>query len=445
MKRPVLYYTVAMYLGCFSMVAFNFSNILSIIITLLFLLIIYLYENFKSFIFITCFFIIGCISVFVYFNVDIGNSASFRIVEVKRWQYIGNYRGRIVYLEGDLNSISAGDRINVDGRFISKKDFTKGSIGSYKINNYSKKDVDLLKKLYILKEDLYEGYKEALGQEKASIIMATCYGDTKYLSYEQKEKFMELGISHVISVSGFHIAIVYKLLEKILGLKLALILSGVYMIFTGSEAATARAFIMILIFKISKSVYRNYHSITALCIAALFLLLVKPYYVIDIGFNLSFLATLGIILYNKKLQKIFYKLPKSINESLSITLSSQVFSMPYAMGTINNISMFFIAGNLLLLPLYSIVVILGNLGIIVYKIKPIFHVITTVLYPIQTTIDGLIYTLLKVSPPLSKYNVFYSFCAVIIFTSFIFVKYGYSKIKYLPMFLLGLIIMYNMV
>lgn len=445
MKKPIVYYAIAIYLGCFSMAAFHFSYLAAIAVAITFFIVVYLHEDIRGFGLICSFFIIGYMSYFIYFDFNIEGKAVFRILEIKKWHYTASYKGRILYLEGKLEELNAGDKIKAIGKFEEEREYSRGIIGKYHITQYTKEKEDFIRKLYSFRDKLYGQYRKALDAKKASIVMAACYGDTKYLSYEQKDEFNKLGIVHIISVSGFHIAIVYKLLEKIFGLRLALIISGIYIIFTGSEAATVRAFIMILILKFSKLTYRNYDSISSLSLAALILLLVKPYYVLDIGFNLSFLATLGIILYSKKLQKMLYKLPKSINESLSITLSSQAFSMAYAMGTINNISMFFIPGNLILVPLYSAVVILGTIGIFAYKFKLLFKVITSLLYSILTTIDGLIYIMLKIAPPVNEYNFFYTICIIIIFTTFVFVKYGYSKIRYFPIFLFCLIIMYNMV
>ncbi len=445
MRRPIVYYAIAIYIGCFSVIVFEFSYLMAMLVVLSFLTVVYIYEDIKSFSLVCSFFIVGCMSCFIYFNLDIGYNAEFRILEMKRGYCSASYKGRVVYLEGELEGIRQGERIEAVGKFQEIRDYSRGNVGRYYVENYTKKKEDLITKLYSFRHKLYIEYSEALDSQKGAVIMACCYGDTKYLSYEQKDNFNKLGISHIISVSGFHVAIVYKLLERIFGLRIALIISGIYMIFTGSKASTARAFIMILILKMSKLTYRNYDRISSLSLAALILLLVKPYYVLDIGFNLSFLATIGIILYNKTLQRRLYKLPKSINESLSITLSSQIFSMPYAMCTLKNISMFFIPGNLILVPLYSIVVILGNVGILIYKIKPLLKILTYFLYLILTILDGVIYTLMKIAPSVTEYNLFYGICMIVMFISFVFVKYGYSKVKYFPILLFCLILMYNMV
>ncbi|KYH28561.1 ComEC family competence protein [Clostridium thermopalmarium DSM 5974] len=445
MKRPLTYYALAVYIACLNLMFLQINIIFAILMTIIFVAVIFFTQNIKGFILILCFFIIGCLSFFIYFNVDIGGSAKFRIIEKSRGSYIGDYRGRKVILYGNLSNIELGEKIVVKGNFSDDKDYSKGVIGKYKIKSCSKGRTDFLKKVYDFKEKLYYKYSKVLGDKNAGVIMAACYGDTKYLNFQIKEEINKLGISHIISVSGFHLAIVYKLLEKVLGIKLGLVGSFLYMIFTGAEAATIRSYVMILILKLSKVFYKNYDGLSSLSLSAIIIFIIKPYYVLDIGCTLSFLATLGIIIYNGKIQRALYMLPKELNENLSVTLSAQIFAMPYTMCTIENISMFFIPGNLMLAPLYSFVVLLGTLGIIFVKFDMLFRIITSLLYSTMISIEGGTYLLLKIAPSLSEYNYFYGIVMLAMFMSYVFIKHGYKELMYFPAALMCFIIMYNMV
>lgn len=445
MKRPLIYYAISVYISYFSLVLSQINAMFGILMSVIFFTAIFFTQTIKEFALVLAFFIIGCFSFSIYFNISIGNEAKFRVIEKSKGSYIGDYKGRKVILYGDFNSIKYGEKIVAEGNFNSTKDYFKGIVGEYEIINYTKEKPDILERTYEFKERLHHKYSKALGEKSAGIVMASCYGDTRYLDYEVKNSINKLGISHIISVSGFHIAVVYKLLERILGVKLGLLGSFIYMIFTGGKAATIRAYIMILILKLSKVFYKSYDSISSLSLAALIILIIKPYYILDIGFTLSFLATLGIILYNKKVQRSLYILPKKLNESLSITLSAQVFAMPYAMCALNNISMFFIPGNLILIPLYSLVVLLGTLGIIFSKVDIIFRVITSLLYSTITSIEGGTYLLLKLAPPIVEYNYFYGVSMLVMFMSYVFVKHGYNELKYFPIAIMCFIVMYNMI
>lgn len=445
MKRPLIYYAVSVFIGCFSIMVLGYNIIFGAALAASFLSVIFFTLDRKSFMVICLFFIMGCFSFYMYYNVSLIDKATFRISEKKNKYCMANFKGRKIYLIGNVNGVEKGETIEAFGEFNKNINYSNGSIGNYKVEYYIKKKKDVIFQLYQLKEKLFAKYSKELGREKAALIMGACYGESKYLSLNQKEKFKTLGITHIISVSGFHMAVVYKILERVLGMNLSLALSFIYLIFTGEKAATIRAYIMIVILNLSKIVYRKYDSLSAIALAGLILLLIRPYYITDIGFILSFLATLGIILYNKKIQRYLYRLPQKLNESLSITLSAQIFSMPYAMCTINNISLFFIPANLILIPLYSLLILFGNLELLTFKVPAVSRFIISMLYSITTAIEGANHILLRLCPPISVYNYFYGVALLGIFASYLFYKHGYTELKYFPVVLVYFIILYNVI
>lgn len=444
MERPLIYYFISVFIGAFVCFVLNYNYIFSALLVTIFIGIIYFNEERKNFVLIMCFFVLGLISFYLYFNLHIGKKIDIRIIEDRSSYYLAEYKGRKVkvYMEKDI--VKEGQIISAEGNFIREVDYFKGTLGSYYISQFQISSPDLITKLYKFRGRLYDKFSKVLDENKAAVIMAACYGETKYLSFQQKNNYNQLGISHIISVSGFHMAVVYKFLERLFGIYIGLIFSFVYMIFTGSKAATVRAFMMIAVLKFSKVTYNNYDSLSAISFAGLVLILVKPYYILDIGFNLSFLATVGIILFNKKFQKALYKIPQKINESLSITLSAQIFSMPFAMSTLNNVSMFFIPANLILIPIYSIVVLVGNIAIVFYKGDFLFKLISSLLYSLLTAIDGATYMLIKLSPPVVEYNLFYGVSMLVLFITYLFIRKGYHKLKYFPILMIYSIIMFNL-
>ena len=173
---------------------------------------------------------------------------------------------------GKTNDFKEGEKLKVYGKFESNKDYSRGIIGKYNVEKYTICKNDFIYYLYDIKRNIYVQFKESLGEEKSALIMALCYGDTGYLSKSQKSEFQKLGVVHAVSVSGFHMAIIYKVLENLIGLKLSILICFIYILFTGIQASTIRAFIMIFIFQFSKVVFKNYDSLSSLSFAALILL-----------------------------------------------------------------------------------------------------------------------------------------------------------------------------
>lgn len=436
MKKPLVYYTISLFIGCVSSLLLFKNVIIGAVIAASFFGILFFTID-KKFLYINiCFFFIGIWSFMLYFNIKVPKNIDIRIVQKSGYYYLGNYKGRKLLVEGNINKLKEGENVSAYGEFQKDRDFEKGIIGVYKIKNYKCLKKDVICYLYDVKRNIYAQFKENIGEEKASIIMSLCYGDTQYLSKDDKNQFLKLGVFHAVSVSGFHMAIIYEVLEKIIGLRLSIIISFIYMMFTGMQSATVRAFIMILIFKLSKILFKNYDSISSLSLAALILLLIKPYYITDVGFMLSFLATLGMILYYKKMLKALYMLPQKLNESLGITLSSQIFSVPYMAFTIQNFSSGFIVGNLFLLPMYSVIVILGNLALLLCEFKALFKFMCNIINFIMIAINGADDLIIKVCPEVTKLTYLDGAILILIFLSCVFYSYGYKKYKYVPLFLL---------
>lgn len=436
MRRPLVYYAISCFIACLSMSVLYENVIIGAVIAASFFAILFFTIDSKALIINILFFIITVISFQMYFNIGINDAVEVRITEKKDYYSLGNYKGRKILLAGKTSKLKEGEKIKAYGNFEGNKDYIRGIVGKYNVKNYIVLKNDFLYYLYDIKRNIYIKFKEKLDEDKSAVIMALCYGDTSYLSQNQKTDFKKLGVFHAVSVSGFHMAIIYKVLEITLGLKFAIIASFIYILFTGIQASAIRAFIMIFILKFSKVVFKNYDSISSLSLAAIILLIIKPYYVSDIGFMLSFLATLGIILYYRKMLKLLYKLPKKLNESLSITLTSQIFSLPYIAFTIQNFSPGFILGNLLLLPMYSFIVILGNIALLVPSINFIFDILVIGLNFILTSIDGANYIILKFYHSIMNLCYLDGVAFILMYFSFLMYKHGYKKYKYLPVFIL---------
>lgn len=435
LTKPLVFYGAAVYIGCITYIAFNNSLVLGAVFTASFLIIILATIDFRYSIIITAFFILGIICSQIYYSISIESSViRVRVTKFNQFYSVGDYAGKNINLKGNLTESDEGLYLLVKGKFEAKKDFTYGSVGTFYIDELKREKPDAVGYITNFKTKLYEKFSKELGEGRAALILSLCFGDTRFLKEDQKNDFKQLGVIHAISVSGFHMAVIYKLAAGIFGIWPALAVSLMYVVFTGAQAATLRAFIMIFILKISKKVFKNYDACSSLSLSAILILILKPYYCTDLGFILSYLATLGILLFNDKIRKAIFRLPELINESLSITLSAQVFSMPFAALALNNLSFGFIPGNIILLPIYTALVILGNGALMVYKIDFLFHLLCIVIKLFMLIMDGATFLLLKLTPPMVYLNTYEGFCLLLIIVSFLLVLRGDKRFKFFPMF-----------
>ena len=179
-----------------------------------------------------------------------------------------------------------------------------------------------------LSEKYFDKVKNLLGESKSALLTALVFGNKEFLSYNQKNNLSNLGVIHLICISGLHLSLLFMYIDKILTSKVALFICGIYIILIGSPISAVRAFIMTFLMVCSKRFSKTYDSISALCLALIILVFYKPYYLYESGFILSFLATLGIILFHKSFTKAFYILPNYINSFLSLTLAAQALIYP---------------------------------------------------------------------------------------------------------------------
>ena len=246
-----------------------------------------------------------------------------------------------------------------------------------------------------MKENTKRVYFAYMDESEAGTLSAMVLGDKTGLDADVKDLYQAAGISHVLSLSGLHIAAVGMCLFTILrysGLGLfgaSMISSAVmtmYGIMTGFSTSTIRALIMFILAVIAKAIGRTYDLMSGMCLASILIIVENPYYIFDSGFLLSVLSVSGISLIYPILLDItdFFKKEKcaiyeKTRKSICISLSTNLATLPVVFNTFFKISRYSIFINIIVVPLMSIILGIGIIVLIiantVIKLKP-FRVIT---------------------------------------------------------------------
>jgi competence protein ComEC len=435
MRRPLVYYGVSMFAGCLSTLLFMNSLFIGAAFAASFLALIILTVKRKYAVLIIGFFLLGSINYYFYFEKELSSEdyIKLRITEIKSSVGEGVVEGRKLKLSGNLKALEAGTAVYAKGDFNRKPDYQRGFIGEYGIKSYKKAENDFIQRMFRLRGRIYDKFHSSLGKKRAGIVSAACFGDTSRLEAEQRKSLNRLGIVHIVSVSGLHMSLVYKSLETFIGYRFAIGISFIYVLFTGAQASTVRAFIMVLVLKLSKQFYKKYDSLSALSLAALILLVWKPFYISDLGFMLSFLSVFGILTFFSKMKRVFYRLPSSVNDAVSLTLSAQSFSAPYAMFYTKTFSPGFALGNIFLLPVYSLLVLLGNTALIFINVEPVFGLLSYLINILLTAAEGGTYILSQLSPPVIYFSIIQTWSIIIMYISYMLYKKGKHGFLYLPL------------
>lgn len=431
-KAPIIYIGVSF---LFSSILYLFLNIdlfYGFLFSVIFFLFIYLKEGTGFLILISLFVILGLFINYNFYNFELKSVEKAKIEKIYSYGGISEIRGRKVYLSGDLKGFKPLEKVILKGEFTKNIDIEKGMVGEVKILNIES-EKGILNKINDFKIEFIERLKESIGDREGGLVNSILFGDKRGLEEEDKENMKKYGVIHVISVSGLHIGFIYLIVKKLFKDYIGLLICFFYCIITGLAFSSIRAFIMILTISLGLKLRKSSNSRAALALSAIIIFLIKPYSIFDLGFLLSFLATLSIIIFYKPLRKKLYKIGGWLGDTISISLSAQVLVMPILIYYFNEFSIMFLVGNIILVPLINLILALGFLGFILFKISFLSNIINFILGTTIYLLDYLIEILDKFSLDIIFLNEKYAIFYVSLLISFYFYKRGIKKIIVLPL------------
>jgi len=216
----------------------------------------------------------------------------------------------------------------------------------------------LLRQLYLTKHRLIHGIQNTLPEPAAGLLSGLLFGIKGDLSSQLAEDFNRAGLTHIIALSGFNITIIVAgllWLLRFLSLRwrygLAITVIVLFVLMTGASPSVTRAAIMGILVLAASLTGRWADSGVALLLAAVLMLLANPLVLYhDVGFQLSFAATVGIIYLTPTFHDIFHRTPKWLSGYLSPTLGALVFSTPLLIYQFERLSLVAPLANILVLP-----------------------------------------------------------------------------------------------
>ncbi|MFA5270431.1 MAG: ComEC/Rec2 family competence protein [Patescibacteria group bacterium] len=236
----------------------------------------------------------------------------------------------------------------------------------------------LLRYLYLLKHQLISTIQSTLPEPAAGLLAGLLFGIKSDLPPSLTDEFNRVGLTHIIALSGFNITII---VAGLLGLfcflslrwrySLIIIAIVLFVLMIGISPSVTRAAIMGILVLWASLTGRLADSGIALLLAATTMLLANPLVLYhDVGFQLSFAATVGIIYLNPIFYDIFRRLPRWLNNLLSPTLGALVFSTPLLIYQFERLSLIAPLSNVLVLPVISTAMGLGFISTLLGLIYP---------------------------------------------------------------------------
>ncbi|MGC8651085.1 MAG: ComEC/Rec2 family competence protein [Minisyncoccia bacterium] len=248
-------------------------------------------------------------------------------------------------------------------------------------SGYSTQINDLLPSSFIkiwlqLKNKINFGLSRVILEPQLSLMKSLFFGSKDNLPFEWKNKIRKVGLSHLVAVSGLHLNIVTQFVSLILDICLitgvfnfllsALFILG-FMVMADFSASVVRAAIMTLLLLLARLNHRLYRSSSAIILAILIMVFLDPKIIFnDLGFQLSVLATLGIIYFSPLIshwsfwqKEIFQNQFHLLKDTLILSFSALIMVTPWVVYQTHFLSLVTPLTNLLVVPLVPIIIIFG--------------------------------------------------------------------------------------
>ena len=351
---------------------------------------------------------------------------------------------RRCYIWKDERSLQlkAGDNLKVrisDGQFVRYDGWQRGGDGWNNISHLQRLRIKalmlrehLLKRLHVNNDD----------DEAQALIAAMVLGDKSALTPELRNRYAVTGASHVLALSGLHLSIIYLLLTRLtmgrrrswLTMGLVLLAIWGYALLTGLPTSLVRAATMITVYSLFSLGGRHHASLNVLCFTAIIMLLADSSALFDVGFQLSFMAMLGILLFTPLIDSWFsarwrmeHRIAGWLLSLITVSVAAQMGTAPLIAYYFGRFSTWFLVTNLLVIPLVTFILYTAIIALVFPPISTITvsiaHVMNKALDTISTwplaSVEGLHPSVLQVA-----------MCYVVVATVYVLLTYSRASARY---------------
>ncbi|MEP7376025.1 MAG: ComEC/Rec2 family competence protein [Chitinophagaceae bacterium] len=243
-----------------------------------------------------------------------------------------------------------------------------------------------IKLLYVIREKVIDILRLYIkGDKELGLAEALLIGYKDDLDKSLVQAYTNTGVVHIIAISGLHLSLIYGLLilimrpvQKIKRLKWirAFIIISALLLFSliaGGQASVMRSAVMFIAFVIAETLDKKSSLINTMAVSAFLLLCYNPFWLWDVGFQLSYAAVLGIVIFFQPVYNLVVvknKILDAIWKLNAVTLSAQIITLPFTLYYFHQFPVYFLLTNLLAVPLSSII-LLGEILLCVVVFIPV--------------------------------------------------------------------------
>jgi len=289
-----------------------------------------------------------------------------------------------------------------------------------------------------IKHNFINQEQQIINDPYASFLGGLIWGAKKSIPGDLMEKFNITGTTHIVALSGYNITIIAVLIMNMCRLMwiprrysfwISVVVIAFFVFITGAQASIVRAGIMGIMVLISRQTGRLSSMRNLLAFSAVVMLAINPMLLLyDAGFQLSFLATIGLVYLSPWLKKFFMWLPQSfeLRENVVATVSATLITLPLIIYQFGRLSVVAVVANMLILPLIPWAMGFGFMAIILsYLWLPLAQAFSGIVWLVLQYIIWVVDSFSKFSfaaydiPPISWVFLFLSYSLFFLFIIFI--------------------------
>ncbi len=232
--------------------------------------------------------------------------------------------------------------------------------------------------LWQLRQRIVRANLRSLGSPAGQLVSSMVLGRKAVdLPEDLRDRFIRTGLAHVLAASGFHVSLLLGMVLRLSDrfsarnrLIIGLSTLGIYIGLTGLQPSVMRAGLMGAGVLIALATNSKVRPLGSLLLAATILLLIDPLWIWDLGFQLSFLATWGLLVSAPALSKRLDWLPPTIATAIAIPLAASIWTLPLLGYVFNTVATYSILVNIISTPLITIISLGGMISAIAALIIP---------------------------------------------------------------------------
>ncbi len=227
----------------------------------------------------------------------------------------------------------------------------------------------------------FENYN--IRDNELAVLSALVAGNRSFLEQELRESYAAVGAMHILAVSGLHVGILYLILISLFGNRnqklyyrlvrtiVILAIIWMYAFITGLSVSVMRASVMFSLFLVGKNLQRQVNSYNILAASALLILIFNPAELFNVGFQFSYVAVLGIIYFQPRIEKLVFirnGILDRVWQLFTVSIAAQLVTFPLGLYYFHQFPVYFWLTNMVVIPLVWLIMA----GAILFTISILF-------------------------------------------------------------------------